>query len=73
MFLNGSRQAVVENLQLIDIHGTRLVDITFRHDGESELRRARIGTESVTGPLQVGDRVVVSYVMGVVTAVARSS
>jgi hypothetical protein len=72
VFLNGTRRAQLAGLQMVDIHGTKLVELTFRLDGETELRRARIGTESVSGPLAVGETIGVTFVMGVVTAAQRS-
>jgi hypothetical protein len=73
VFLNGSRRGVLQALHLVDIHGTKLAELTFRLDGETELRRARIGTESVNGTPTAGDSITITFVMGVVTAVQRAA
>ncbi len=71
MIMAGSREAVMAAVQLIDIHGTRMYDLAYRHVGEEQLRQARLGPESIYTGLQIGDRVKVAYLMNVATAVER--
>jgi hypothetical protein len=52
----------------VDIHGTRLFDLLYRHDDSpGALLRARLGPEALYPQPGVGDKVRVSYLMGVVT------
>ncbi len=72
MIMSGSKDAVIEQVQLVDIHGTRLFDLLYRHDDNpAALLRARLGPEALYGEPRAGDRVHVSYLMGVVTGMAR--
>jgi hypothetical protein len=46
MIMSGKKDAVLHQVNLIDIHGTRFYDITFSHtDTPDQPRRARIGVE----------------------------
>jgi hypothetical protein len=73
--LKGTRPAVVKRIQPISIHGQVSLDIfwTDPEDPEEEIRHARVGDESVPRDLDVGDNVVLHYVMGMVTKVTRPS
>jgi hypothetical protein len=72
MIMSGSKDAVIEQVQMVDIHGTRLFDLLYRHDDSpGALLRARLGPEALYAQPSVGDRVRVSYLMGVVTGMAR--
>ncbi len=70
MIFSGLRNAVLLEVQRVDIHGTLFYDVTFHHDGETQAIRARIGAESVYPNPQAGDPVRISYIMGVVTQIA---
>lgn len=71
MIMSGSREAVLNEVHAISVHGTVFYDLVYTHEGETQPRRARVGAESVyTGPI-AGDRVRVSYLMNVATAVER--
>lgn len=71
MILSGSKDAVLQQVQLIDIHGTRFYDIVYAHtDSPQDLRRARIGAEDAYSGPQPGDPIRVSYLMNVVTGIA---
>ena len=67
--LFGPQAGVVVAVQPIDIHGTRMVDVAYRLDGETEARAARLGMESLPGVLRPGDRVVVHLLMNVATRI----
>ena len=72
MIFAGKQAATLHAVRLVDIHGTRFYDIEYAHDdAPGALRSARIGTESAYEHPQAGDRVEVSYLMNVVTAIAR--
>ena len=71
--LNGSRDAVLHRLQPISIHGQLSYDVhyTFADEPESQPRVARVGGETLAPGLQIGDRVRLDFLVGVVTAVHR--
>ncbi|MBC8078230.1 MAG: hypothetical protein H7Y32_19280 [Chloroflexales bacterium] len=72
MIMSGSKDAVIEHVQLVDIHGTRLYDLVYRHDDTpGALLRARLGPEALYGTPNTGDRVRVSYLMGIATGMVR--
>jgi hypothetical protein len=72
MIMSGKKNATLRQVRLIDIHGTRFYDIDYTHDEAPELlRSARIGIESAYDDPSPGDTVVISYLMNVVTAIAR--
>jgi hypothetical protein len=72
MIMSGKKDATLRNVRLIDIHGTRFYDIEYTHDEAPDLiRSARIGTESAYDDPRPGDTVAISYLMNVVTTIAR--
>ncbi len=72
MLISGSKQAVLQTIRLVDIHGTRFYDIGFTHeDAPGQLHSARIGVEDAYELPQAGDLVAVSYLMNIVTGVRR--
>jgi hypothetical protein len=71
MIMSGTRDAVLEVVQPISIHGTILYDLTYIHVGEGQQRRARLGAESVYADLRPGDLVRVRYLMNVATQCER--
>jgi hypothetical protein len=72
MIMSGKKDATLRQARLVDIHGTRFYDLEYTHDdAPSQVRGARVGLESVYGSPQPGDAVVISYLMNVVTDVAR--
>jgi hypothetical protein len=73
MFLNGTYTATIQQLQHIDIHGTRYVDITYTLDGQSAAQSARVGSDDVRGNPQPGDSVQITFVMNVITGVQRAT
>jgi hypothetical protein len=72
--LKGSRDAVVQRLQPISIHGQLSYDVmyTFADEPDSQPRVARVGPETLPPGLQAGDRVRLDFLVGVVTAVHRA-
>ena len=72
--LNGSRDALLHRLQPISIHGQLSYDVhyTFADEPESQTRVARVGGEALAPGLQVGDRVRLDFLVGVVTGVHKA-
>ena len=69
MIVSGSRDAVLQAVQAVNIHGTILYDLVYCHVDEAQPRQARLGAESIyTNPCP-GETVRVSYLMNVATAV----
>lgn len=72
MIMSGTKAATLQQVRLIDIHGTRFYDIGYTHDdAPGQLRSARIGVESAYPDPQPGDAIVVSYLMNVPTGISR--
>ena len=73
--LKGSRDAVLHKLQPISIHGQLSYDVHYRFEDEpdSQMRVARVGGEAIAQGLQQGDRVRLDFLVGVVTAVHRTT
>ena len=72
MIMSGTKDATLRAIRLIDIHGTRFYDVEYTHDDmPSQMRAARVGIESAYDAPQPGDQIRVSYLMNVVTALAR--
>jgi hypothetical protein len=71
--LKGSRDGVLRRMQPISIHGQLSYDVHYTVDDEpdGQARVARIGPEALDAGLQVGDRVRLDFLVGVVTAVHR--
>ena len=72
--LNGSRAGVLQRMQPISIHGQLSYDVhyTFADEPDGQVRVARIGPEALAPGLQVGDKVLLDFVFGIVTAIHRS-
>jgi hypothetical protein len=71
--LFGTHAGEIIAAHLIDIHGTRMLDVRYLLDGEPEPRAARVGLEAVPETLAPGDRVVVHLLMNVVTRIDAES
>jgi hypothetical protein len=73
--LKGSRDAVVQRVQPITIHGQLSYDLhyIFADDEGDQPRVARLGPEAIAPGVQAGDRVRLDFLVGVVTAVHRST
>jgi len=72
--LKGTRDAVVKEMRSVSIHGQMSWEIvfTFLDDQSEQLNAARVGAEAVTGGrVEVGDRIRVEYLVGVVVKVTR--
>jgi hypothetical protein len=71
--LKGSRQAIVQRLQPISIHGQLSYDLhyTFADEPDGPVRVARVGPEALAPGLQIGERVNLDFLVGAVTAVHR--
>lgn len=72
MIMSGTKDATLHAVRLIDIHGTRFYDVEYAHDdAPGQVRAARVGLESAYDGPCPGDQIRVSYLMNVVTALAR--
>ena len=72
MIMSGSKDATLRAVRLIDIHGTRFYDVEYIHDdAPGNVRAARVGLESAYNDPRPGDQIRVSYLMNVVTGLAR--
>ena len=71
--LKGSREAVLHKLQPISIHGQLSYDLhyKFADEPDDQVRVARIGGEALAPGLQDGDRIMLDFLVGVVTAVRK--
>lgn len=71
--LKGTRPAIVKRVQPASIHGQVSLDVFWvdPEDPEEEVRHARVGDESVPRGMEVGDRVTLHYLMGVVTHITK--
>lgn len=67
--LFGPQAGVIVAVQPLDIHGTRMIDVAYRLDGEADTRTARLGPEALGGMPRPGDRVVVHLLMNVATRI----
>jgi hypothetical protein len=72
--LKGSRDAIVQRLRPITIHGQLSYDLlyTFVDEDDAQLHVARLGPEAIARGVQAGDRVRLDFLVGVVTAVHRA-
>jgi hypothetical protein len=71
--LKGTKAAIIKKIQPVSIHGQLSLDVYFAEpdDPDGQVSVARLGEEAVPRGLDVGDRVDVHYVLGVVTAVDK--
>ncbi len=71
--LKGSRVAILRRLQPMSFHGQLFMDVFFvlPDDVEGQVHAARVGPEIVPRDLQPGDRIILSYLMGMVTSITR--
>ncbi|MBP1466062.1 hypothetical protein EYB53_010140 [Candidatus Chloroploca sp. M-50] len=69
MIVAGTRDAVLNQVQVVSIHGTILYDLVYTHVGETQPRQARLGSESLYAEPQPGDLIRVQYMMNVATTV----
>lgn len=72
MIMSGSRDGALHEVLPVSIHGTIFYDLVYTHDGEPQPRRARVGAESIYPDPKPGDRIKVSYLMNVATAVEQA-
>lgn len=73
--LKGTREVLVTKVQPVSIHGQISLDVSFVNpdDPQGQVSLARIGPESVPRSLEAGDRVILHYMVGVVTSITRPS
>ena len=72
--LKGSREGVLHKLQPISIHGQLSYDLhyKFADEPDNQVRVARIGGEALAPGLQDGDRIILDFLVGVVTGVRKA-
>jgi hypothetical protein len=58
----------------VSIHGQISLDVFWvdPEDPEEEVRHARVGNEAVPRGLEIGDKVTMHYVMGMVTSITKN-
>ncbi len=70
--LIGTHDALLQQVQQVDIHGTHFFDLVFVHVANAQQsHKARVSAESIYANPQPGDNVRITYLMGVVTGVER--
>jgi len=71
--LKGSRDAVLQRMQTVSIHGQLSYDVhyVFADEPDGQARVARVGPEALDRDLNVGDRVRLDFLVGVVTGIHR--
>ena len=72
--LKGSKPALVTKVQRVSIHGQISLDVYFvdPDDAQGQVSLARVGPEAVPINLGSGDRVMLHYMLGVVTSITKS-
>ncbi len=73
--LKGTREVLVTKVQPVSIHGQISLDVSWVNpeDPQGQVSLARIGPESVPRNLEAGERVILHYMVGVVTSITRPS
>ena len=73
--LKGTKEAVVEKIQPVSIHGQISLDVYFSDpdDSQGQVSLARIGPESAPRNLEPGDRVTLHSLLGVVTKITKTA
>jgi hypothetical protein len=71
--LKGTKNVEVTKIQPVSIHGQISLDVYFidPDDSQGQVSLARIGPESTPRNLEVGDRVTLHYMLGVVTSITK--
>ena len=71
--LKGTRNAIIERIQRVSIHGQISLDVFWMDpdDPEPELRHARVGNEAVPKDLSSGDKCTLHYLMGMVVKITK--
>ena len=71
--LKGSREGIVHRIQPVSIHGQISLDVFWLdpEDPEQEIRHARVGNEAVPRSMEIGDRVTLHYLLGMVTQLTK--
>ena len=71
--LKGTKEAVVQKIQPVSIHGQISLDVYFvdPDDPQGQVSLARVGPESVPRNMDAGDRVTLHYLLGAVTSITK--
>ena len=71
--LKGTRPAIIKKIQPVSIHGQVSLEVSWVDpDAPEDVRHSRVGTESVTRRMEVGDKVTLHFVMGMVSEITKS-
>lgn len=68
-----NREARLEGVRAMELHGDRYLDLLLRFEGEPEARVVRLHASECPVGLTVGESLSVRFVMGVATSVTRPS
>lgn len=68
-----NRDAVLEGVRSLDLHGDRYLDLMLRFAGEPQPRVVRLHASECPTELEPGDMLSVRFVMGVATSVTRAA
>jgi hypothetical protein len=69
--LQGPQKAILGGASTFEIHGQKYYDILYELEG-GERGKARLGPEVIYADPKSGDRVVLHFVMGMVTKVEKA-
>lgn len=66
-----TREAVLQDVRALDLHGDRYLDLLLRFADEAEPRVVRLHASECPADLVGGETLAVRFVMGVATRVTR--
>ncbi len=72
LLLPQTRTGTVKSIRLVDIHGDRYVDLAVLLDDAAEPVTGRVSAMECPPDLANGQRVSVSFTMGIITKVSRA-
>lgn len=71
--LKGTRLAIIKKIQPVSIHGQVSLEVSWVDpDAPEDVRHSRVGPESVPRRMEVGDKVTLHFVMGMVSEITKS-
>jgi len=68
-----TREARLEGVRAMELHGDRYLDLALRFEGEPDARVVRLHASECPADLAAGEPLSVRFVMGVATSVTRPS
>ena len=70
--LKGTRPAIIKRIQPVSIHGQVSLEIAWADpEAPEDVHHSRVGPEVVPRRMDVGDRVTLHFVMGMVTEITK--